>query len=398
MATTPRRLKDPLILRLAQALSVALLLGLGAPGPARAAEVYRDGDRTLELGLWTQGWYQYVQDATGGEAELDQDLHDLLVRRVYLSVKGGATPWLGFFIHFAGDRFGQQGLDNPGSGLGTGLALRDGWIAVKLLEGQVNLHVGRMYIPFTRNYGTTSTKALLTTDLDWTQGGYRGGIFYPSRVGRDDGATLWGNLADGHLQYRLMVADGVDDESIVAAANPRLAGRLSASLFDTETSWFNKGNYLGERRVLSIGIGGDHHPGLATDTSKGDYLAWTADLHLDQPIGDGALALEASYIDVRNAPNAVGFTVITPGSDLDTVSAKGGYLIPGQLGPTRLQPFVHHEWIRVGSTDTNVSGAGANLFFAGHGNKLSVAAASVWSSSESLQDHIVVTVQLAAGI
>lgn len=56
-----------------------------------------------------------------------------------------------------------------------------------------------MYVPLTRNYGTTSTKALLTTDLSFMQGGIRGAIFYASKVGRDDGVTLWGNPFEGRL-------------------------------------------------------------------------------------------------------------------------------------------------------------------------------------------------------
>lgn len=245
------------VARKALETGLAGMLVLGASGAASAEEVYRDGDRSLSLGLWAQAWYQYVQNGTDsdGDGDQDQDVHDFLVRRVYFSVKGTTTSWRGFFAHVAGDRFGQSGLDNPGVGLGTGLAMRDGWININPLEGAVQLQVGRMYIPFTRNYGTTSTMALLSTDLDWIQGGYRGGIFYPSTVGRDDGATLWGNIAGGLVQYRVMVADGSEDETVNPGDNPRFAGRLSLSLLEPETGWFNQGTYLGERQVLSIGGG-----------------------------------------------------------------------------------------------------------------------------------------------
>ncbi|PJA74340.1 hypothetical protein CO151_09960 [bacterium CG_4_9_14_3_um_filter_65_15] len=388
------------------ATSLAFVLLLGGSGVARAEEVYRDGDRSLSIDLWAQTWYQYVQDARDrdGNGDQEQDLHDFLVRRAYFSVKGAATPWLGFFVHFAGDRLGQRGLDSPGAGLGTGLALRDGWVNLNLLEGALQLQFGRMYIPLTRNYGTTSTKALLTTDLDWVQGGYRGGIFYPSTVGRDGGATLWGNIGGGLVQYRVMVADGMDDAARNPGDNLRFAGRMSLALLEPETGWFNQGTYLGKQRVLSIGVGGDHQR-LAFDTGEEDYSSWTVDLHYDQPVGAGGLTLTGSYIDIRNAPNAINFTAIAPAVEADVVSVRAGYLIPGDIGPGRLQPFGRYEWIHVDDSDddTHVGGLGLNYFLMGHANKLSVEATYVGqqrgeTSTVPLQDHLVVTVQLAAGL
>ncbi len=386
-------------------LAVVSILTL-APRTVRAVEVFRDGDRALHLGLWTQGWYQYVQDAADrdGDGVAEQDLHDLLVRRAYLSVSGSATPWLGFFVHYAGDRFGQHGLDSPGVGLGTGLAFRDGWVSLRTLDGALMLHVGRMYIPFTRNYGTTSAKALLSTDLDWVQGGYRGGILYPSTVGRDDGAVLWGNLGGGLVQYRLMVGDGLDDETRNRGDNPRIAGRVSFSPLEPETTWFNKGTYLGERQVLSIGGGADHQR-LTFDSGEDDYFGWTIDLHYDQPLGGGGLTLVGSYLTVENAPNGINFTAVSPGVDASVASGRVGVLLPGEVGPARLQPFGRYERVFVvdSTHSTHVSGLGFNAFFAGHGNKFSVEATWVTpqggdATTAALQDHFVVTAQIAAGL
>jgi hypothetical protein len=36
----------------------------------------------------------------------------------------------------------------------------------------------------------------------------RAKIFYPSNIGRDDGLTVWGNMAKGLVQYRVGVFDG----------------------------------------------------------------------------------------------------------------------------------------------------------------------------------------------
>lgn len=381
---------------------LVLALTLAVPGASHAQEVYREGDRSLSLGLWAQGWYQYVEDVIGGGDRPDGDLSDFLVRRVYLAVDGTVTSWLGFFVHVAGDRFGQRGLDNPGLGLGSGLAMRDGWVSVRLLEDALQLHAGRMYVPFTRNYGTTSTKALLTTDLDWVQGGYRGGIFYPNTVGRDDGITLWGNLAGGLVQYRGMVGDGIDDAVRNPDDNPRLAGRLSVSLLEPETSWFNQGSYLGEREVLSVGGGVDHQR-LAFDGTQEDYVAWTVDAHYDRPAGEGAVTAEASYIDIQNAPNGVNLTGLVPGADADVLSLKAGYLLPEGMGPGRIQPFGRYEWIRVDDGgDTRVGGLGLNYFVDGHANKLTVEAGYLEQDDLDRpgtgRDRFLLTVQIAVGL
>ena len=356
-----------------------------------------------EIDFWTQVWYQYAEKASdsNGDTILDEDVNDFMIRRAYFSISGEATPYLSFFTHIAADRIGQDDLDDSSLGLGSGVAFRDLWITLKASDA-LKLQVGRMYVPFTRNYGTTSTKSLLTTDLDWTQGGVRGNIFYPSKVGRDDGATLWGNLMEGMFQYRFMVGEGVDNTTQNPDDNLRFAGRVSVNLFDTETSWFNQGTYLGKKEILAIGLGADSQE-LVFGAQTDDYFAWTADIHYDKPFSNGgALTAEAAYIDIENAANSIKYTRFASGDEGSIASVKAGYLLPGNFGIGRLQPFVHYELIDVdetGKDDTQVYGLGLNYFFKGHANKLSMDISSVDQGTEtiSVQDHFLVTMQLAVG-
>jgi hypothetical protein len=311
---------------------------------------------------------------------------------------------LGFFLHLAGDRLGQRELDRAGLGLGTGLAVRDAWVTLRLAGQAAQIQVGRMYIPFTRNYGTTSTKALLAADLDWVQGGYRGGIFYPSTVGRDEGATLWGNLAGGTLQYRFMVADGAEGPTLNPGSRLRTAGRVTVSLFEPETEWFTQGSSLGRSRALTLGAGMDRQR-LGFQGEDRDYLAWTVDLHLDQPLaGGGAVTVNGSYIGIENAPNGVAHTALGPGSDAGVLSLQAGYLLATTLGPGRLQPFGRFEWIGVKgrAPDTRIGGVGFNFFLAGHGNKLTLEATLVdqegGGGSGALREPFLLTAQLAFGM
>lgn len=380
-----------------------LLMGLILmPSLAGSVELYRDGDISLAVGYWAQGWYQYVDPEDG------EDLNDFMIRRTYFSVSGTATPELSFFMHYAGDRIGQEGLDNSSYGLGTGLALRDAWVNYKVLGDDLMIQVGRMYIPFTRNYGTTSTKALLTTELDWGQGGIRSGIFYPSKVGRDDSVTLWGNVLSDKLQYRLMVGEGVEDfkadnpdtiDTNEASGNPddnlRFAGRLSLNLFDAETGWFNKGTNLGNKTILAIGGGFDYQQDLVWGDKQDDYTAYTADIHLDMPLGPVAVTADAAYIGIENSVNGITSSDLTAGTD--------GDIITGQLGVLfnqNIQPFVHAEIIMPDASqaeDTNVYGAGLNYYIKGLANKLTAEYTLVDSDNDEIGETDIITVQAAFG-
>lgn len=368
-----------------------LLIALCLPGlPASAQE-----PPAVQLSAWAQGWYQGL-----GEAEPGTASHDFMLRRVYVGLQGRRGARLSAFAHLAVDRLGQQGLDQPGLGLGSGLAVRDAWVRFDLHDA-ARLQLGRMYLPLTRSYGTTSTRYLLTGDLPFLQGGIRGSIFYAGKVGRDDGVVLWGPLASGHLQYRLMVAEGVE-----GAANPddrlRLAGRLSLYLRGREDGWFNKGTYLGEEDLLVVGAGIDAQPDLLyADGSRRDHRAWTADLFVERRLAGGALTAEASLTGLRHATQAHALAALAPGDDAALWYLQAGYLAPGAIGPSRVQPFARYEAAAVdGGADTGFYGAGANLYFPDSGARLTVDLSYVSAGGPETaahRDHAIATVQWTAG-
>lgn len=276
---------------------------------------------SLTVGLRLQGWYVAEQHGApdGSTAQ------DFLLRRGYLSLTGKLSSTVSAFVHVAGDRIGQTGLDAPGQGLGTGLALRDGWVAWQP-HPAFHVQAGRMYVPFTRAFGTESTFTLLTVDLPQTQGGGRGALFYPSKVGRDDGIVAWGGFWRGRVQYRAGVMEGVEGQ-----ANPgdalRFAGRVSLNLLDPETGWFNRGTYLGEKRVLALSVGFDRQADLVIADGTRTYRAWTADPFLDRPVGRGAVTVEASYTDAHALPLGLPFAGVPVGAD-----GRMAYLHPPDAG------------------------------------------------------------------
>lgn len=372
-----------------------LLIGIILlPTASFSVEVYKDGDMFLDIGFWGQAWYQYVGDYDRNtDGRWDDRNNDFMLRRSYLSVGGAATSKVSFFMHYAADRIGQEGLDNSGLGLGSGLAARDIWGTYKILGDDLMIQAGRMYVPFTRNYGTTSTKAMLTTDLDWAQGGLRGGIFYPSKVGRDDGVTLWGNVIEDKLQYRFMVGEGADSQAVNPHDTVRFAGRLSMNFLDPEKGWFNSGTRLGKGSVLAVGVGGDYQKDLVLGGKEDDYKAYTVDLFMDMPAGDVAVTTELSYIWIENVVNGITWSDFVSGEDGDIASFKAGVLLAGCI-----QPFGHYQLIMPDvndSDDTTVYGFGCNYYIKGVANKLT----AEWSKVDDDKDisSDIFTVQAAFG-
>jgi hypothetical protein len=334
---------------------------------------------SVELSFLGQGWFQYATDIRLGSNT--RDLNDFLVRRAYFVIRSQIGSKGNLFVIYGGDRLGQEGLNDSANGLGSGLAIREAWFAYNF-HPSFQIQAGRMYVPFTRNFGTTLPLSLMTLDMNFMQGGVRGNIFYPSKVARDDGIVAWGNPADGIFQYRLMVSDGIEDESR-SNDSPRVAGGLAFNLGkDREKTWANRGTYLGEKRVIAVAAGFDQQQ----DLIAGDYYAWTVDFFFDQPLAQGAITLESGYIKIDNAPIALSFTELAPGDDAQIAYLTAGYFIK------QIQPYVRLEHLSIEDRgDTFYPAVGVNYYLKGHEQKLTIDFTRV--NSENVPDHTFLTVQ-----
>ena len=375
---------------------IVLLFICGAVSPSWAAIKMEIDDQTKgEVGIWMQTWFQYVEDGKG-----DENLNDFMIRRAYLYLKGQVTEHVSFFTHIASDKVGQDGLDNSSLGLGSGVAWRDLWITLNLHDA-LKVQMGRMYVPLTRNYGTTSTKCMLTADLPFLQGGSRGGIFYAQKVGRDDSVTIWGNPLDGLLQYRFMISEGVEDDIKNPEDNLRFGGRISLSLLEPETGWFNKGTYLGKKRVLSLGLGGQSQADLTLNGVQGeDNKVWTADVFFDHPVGAGAVTVEAAYIDIGNCTETQPqlYTDLSAGDDAENWYINAGYLLPGSIGPGRFQPYIRYETVDVDKkNETDFWSGGFNYYMKGHNCKITADYMRVDPDNNAKDERDIFTLQFCVG-
>jgi hypothetical protein len=189
-----------------------------------------------------------------------------------------------------------------------------------------------------------------------------------------------------------MIGEGAESQTINPDDELRFAGRLSLNLFDPETSWFNKGTYIGKKKILAIGGGFDFQQDLVTGGVSHNYEAYTGDVHLDLPLGDVAVTAEAAYITIRNSVNGVTWTDLKSGGDGEIVSAKAGVLLADKF-----QPFGHVEIVMPdadGTEDTTIYGFGCNYYISGLANKLTAEWSVVDDDNKSVD---IVTVQAAFG-
>jgi hypothetical protein len=383
-------------------IMVVVLCVCGMASPSWA-EIKIELETKAKVGIWAQTWFQWVEDGKG-----DEDLNDFILRRAYMYLKGQVTDDVSFFTHLASDKVGMDTstgpVDSPGKGLGSGVAWRDLWITVNLHE-HLKIQMGRMYVPLTRNYGTTSTKCMLTADLPFLQGGSRGKIFYAQKVGRDDGVTLWGNPLDGLLQYRFMISEGVESDTDNPEDSLRFVGRIAASLLEPEKGWFNKGTYIGKKKVLSLGFGLDSQESLTLNGLEDqDNLVWTADVFFDHPVGEGAVTVEGAYIDIDNCTqDQNAYTQLMAGDDTKNWYINAGYLLPGSVGPGRLQPYVRYETVDVDQRgeiqdyETDFWSGGINYYLKGHNCKLTADYMRVDPDDDDRDDQDIFIFQITVG-
>jgi hypothetical protein len=230
--------------------------------------------------------------------------------------------------------------------------------------------------------------------------GYNGGIFR----GRDDGVTVWGNLAGGRLGYSVGAYEGrsfgigslgqreASATGVRASDKPMVAGRLQYDFWDLEPGYYGTGSYLGSKDILAIGLAGRQQAdGVLTMGGVGDYQSWSADFLLEKRLaGAGAVSLEAAYYDYDTGD-------VVPGEQGRAWSAGAGYIFPISRGS--LQPYVRFQKFAADSgIDTRQQDAGVNWVIDGYNAQLGAHYSRTESRTSATraadQSRLVVALQL----
>jgi hypothetical protein len=228
--------------------------------------------------------------------------------------------------------------------------------------------------------------------------GYNGGIFR----GRDDGAVVWGNVADGKLGYSIGAFEGhtfgigsltqsqAKNAGVKSSDSLMYAGRLQYDFWDAEPGYYGTGNYLGANDILAIGVAGRYQKnGVLTVGGKGDYASYNVDFLMEKRFkGSGAVALEAAYYDYDTDD-------VVESEQGKAYSAGVSYIFEQRVGWGRLQPFMH--WQKF-DADTNINtkqyDIGVNYVIDGYNAQVSAMYSKTKVTNGSSLDKFVAAVQL----
>ena len=299
---------------------------------------------------------------------------DFFLRRNRLTFYGQFNDLVGYYVQLDAPSDSKGGQDDKS------VFFRDAYVTFDHSDA-VRFIVGRFKNAFTRENLEACFDALTMDRAEVIS-------YTPWGGSRDTGAALWGNLADGRVNYKLMIADGREGDPVVKDG-PRVTARVHVSLLDPETDYGYRGTYLGTKRVLTIGAAVDHQAKVSYGDYVGksdskDYKAWTADIFYEQPTASGTYTLSAAAMKYDTGKVHFGLSPdpsLPVTTDLDAHYIKAGYMLPNKIGPGRLQLFARFERSKYnlpkGYRDQKWNGIGAHYLISGQQLKFSLEYADV---------------------
>lgn len=211
------------------------------------------------------------------------------------------------------------------------VALLDGIIQIEPAEF-FNVWLGRMLVPVDRsNFSGPWFMA------PWFFPGFGfadGQVTAPREgpFGRNDGVTVWGQLADGLFKYYAGAFDLYDRSS-----SPLFSGRLSLHLLNPEPGYYGSSTFYG-KDLLGIGVGfqSKKNGSISLDAmgqpiASDDYTGFNVDVLFEKDLG------AAGVLDLEGA-------LYTFNGDYERTEAGwygvASYLLPAEVAGGKLQPLV----------------------------------------------------------
>mgnify|MGYP001610936525 FL=1 len=342
----------------------ALLLTALSTSAQAGPTIPFNNESYLTIGYSLQVWGQnrgYTSPTDSGSTS------DFFLRRNRLIFNGQANDYVGFFAQL------EAGNDGKGGDVDKSVYFRDAYVTLDYTD-PVRFIVGRFKNTFSRENLEGCLDPLTMDRAEWLS-------YTPWGGSRDTGAAVWGNLAEGKFQYRLMAANGRQGDN-VPRKNPRFTGRVHWSFLDPETEYGYLGTYLGTKKVLTVGMAMDFQKEVAygdflTRSMPQDYKASTVDFFYEQAFASGPYTLSGAVMRYKtgNAVNAISVDPLLPqNSELGGGYVKGAYMLPGKTGMGRLQLFARHEksvyHLTSGYSDRKWDSVGANYYIDGQKLKI----------------------------
>ncbi len=276
-----------------------------------------DGKSSIKFGVLGQFQAESITTPDGEETS-----KDLYLRRFRIIFGGNIMEKLAFFAETDSPNLGKtvklsDGTKAKGS---SDAYIQDAFVTYNQSD-EFKVDAGMLLFPVSHNAGQ-SAASLLGTDY----GPYSFIWSDPtaSRVGRDYGIQARGYLGGNHFEYRAAVLQGVRGED---STNPfRIAARAVYYPFQHESGFFYAGSYLGDRKVLGVGISLD---------KQDDYTAYGADVFLDYPLaGKDVITAQVDYTHYDGGDFMADFP------EQDVLFAEAAYYFQA----LKIAPFVQYNY------------------------------------------------------
>jgi hypothetical protein len=251
----------------------------------------------IRPGFFFQFWGALNQDqlpqADGDDGGFAKNLY---LRRSRFYLLGTLGPKITWFMLWESANLGQATLNADGSVNKNFLTFNfnDAWMDFRINKA-LSLQVGLMLIPFTRNI-LQSTATYWPIDIATVSATYIN--VTQTNILRDTGVQLKVNAANGKLEARAMVAQGVkltDPDGgprLPGKNDPRFTGYLQYNFFEPEAGYVFNGQYFGKKKVMGVALGGDYQ-----SLDNNAYFATSATLY-------GTIPLKGA--DPKNGGDEVG--------------------------------------------------------------------------------------------
>jgi len=323
----------------------AMVLALSLPVLAQEAKPAEPtvGKLTYGENLWIQPHFllqvlgAFKEDNAGNAWSKDAS-----IKRARIILKGSVAKDVTFFVETDAAQTGADTNATAGS-TNKDVFIQDAFIDYKVMD-ELKIAAG-MILPAFMHHNRQSAVSLLGVNYT-TESVPLGG-----NVWRDTGVEARGLFLDGMIDYHVGLFSGQNNDTNENDW-PRIIGRLQINFLDAETDFFYSGNYLGKKRIASIGGGID----FQNAPEGGDpYVAWTVD----------------AYVDLEGATCQAGFVMVNDsqfGSTIDkSFFVEAGYF----LQDFNLQPVVKYYYTNTtADVENSYIFGGLNYFINKHNANL----------------------------
>ncbi len=343
----------------AKSLLLGSLLALTGSSALAAGKIAIDDTRWVSFGAGIRTSIASTEDgAPNGDRGTDFNLDNM---RLYVS--GQVTR--DFKFYFGTDKmWGEYGVLDAIVQYEPGPAF--------------NVWVGRMLTPADRIemngpfYGLTwgqYTVPLFPSDNDTSNGA--DGV--AGTFGRDEGITIWGS--QGKFQYAFGVFDGYSGDENQSDAL-LYATRLAYNFLNKESNpgYYTSSTYFGQAGdILTLAVSAQYQDdGYGTVTERGSFTGYAIDGLFEKPLEGGAvITVEGEYKSFDVDTDAA--VPVFPMFDGDAFFVSAAYLMPGQGGMGRYQPYLRFTRNDPSAgDDSSLTEVGVNYVISGHNLKLNL--------------------------